>query len=177
MTGDYIRVQIDNFWKTHKEKYLEKVRNGTFLFVPLYSAELFADIIIGKIARELNKPSDDTWIIKQSVSTYNDWKSTGNIQNREELDMYQGKLKGKEVLIVEDMRDTGSMLVSLLWIFQAILEIQDDFIVGFWIDFKDRIFAVLDGIYQVPAHKIDAFIMETNSLINTMLDKGANIAK
>ena len=143
---DHLGKQINADYKNTDELIVVGVLNGSFVFC--------ADLI-----RRLKLPVNLQFI---SVSSYEGTESSGNLHVHLDL---RCDIKGKDVLIVEDIVDTGITLSNLFVHFERMepksvrlasflskpsrrerevkidylgFEIEDHFVIGYGLDFNNR---------------------------------------
>ena len=148
--------RIDKTYPAQEELVLVGVLNGAFIFL--------ADLV-----RTINRPFEITFT---HLKSYKGMKSSGEVEVLKNLDV---DIKGKHIVIVEDIIDTGNTLhqyyktleekspksiaiyallvkpsniIHELPSFNVAFEIEDKFVIGYGLDY-DGLGRNLNGIYQL----------------------------
>lgn len=106
---------VDRIEKIAQQIVEENNHKDITLVVIMKSALLYSDYLL-KFITEIKKYKEfggSVYFEYISSNSYSDDKSTGNVQINTSEDVFK-KLKGKDVIIVEDMYDSGKSLNHLL---------------------------------------------------------------
>ncbi len=191
MSEENILSKIDSYLKEHWERLKERLGNDGEVFVAMYSAEKFANIATSTldipeeriirepvssyganmqsswddIPEELKTKLRDTMNLKDWVKVLivEDMIDTGNTLMRL-VRFFESEGAVVEILALfnKPSTDVSAKARETLWDkLKTIIDIEDNFIIGFGIDWLERLFADIEWLYQVKPGMEAKFIIKS----------------
>lgn len=198
---DEILDRIKSYVDTHKKKLLEFLGENGKILVPMNSAEKFADIVIemlGIDSSRVTKFKVTTYKDGVSMKKLMTQEEKDDLKNKMNLSMWDKVLMLEDLMdtghtlhMLEDFLSNAMAEVKVLCLLDKnvnestetreslwkrlmkIIDIWQEFVVWFWMDYDHRLWANIQWLWKIKSSAIP----EVTKILNTFTEKVEDILK